>query len=117
MRRTMALRDFLQVERVALTSGSPTATVSMPLANDFRLLFSGDPSGLTVLFRNVKELANQNADPTDTAALVASECSELSEYRPDSGWIPAQPSGVRLELTGGSAATVIVEFTSRTRPD
>lgn len=117
MRRTMALRDYLQVQRVALTSGSPMATVSMPLANDFRLLVSGDPSGLTVLFRNVKELANQNADPTDTAALVASECSELSEYRPDTGWIPAQPSGVRLELTGGSAATVIVEFTSRTRPD
>jgi hypothetical protein len=70
-----------------------------------------------VLFRNVKELATQSADPTDTGALVASECSELSEYRPDSGWIPAQPSGVRLELTGGSAATVIVEFTSRTRPD
>jgi hypothetical protein len=68
MRRTMALRDFLQVERVALTSGSPMATVSMPLANDFRLLFSGDPSGLTVLFRNVKELATQGADPTDRGA-------------------------------------------------
>jgi len=56
MRRTMALRDFFQVERVSLSTASPSATVLMPLANDFRLLLVGDPSGLTVLFRNVHEL-------------------------------------------------------------
>lgn len=115
MRRTMALRDYLQVERASLTTGAASATVLMPLANDFRLLLAGDPSGLTVLFRNVHEVQG-NADPADTAALVSGECSELSEFRPDSGWIPAQPSGVRLELTAGAAADVIVEYTSRTRP-
>jgi hypothetical protein len=117
MRRTMALRDYLQVERVALTSGSPMATVSMPLANDFRLYLTGDPTGVTVLYRNVKELATQGADPTDTAALVVNECSQLDEVRTDSGWCPAQPSALRFELTGGTAASVVVEYTSRTRPD
>ena len=116
MRRTMALRDFLQVERVSLSTASPRATVLMPLANDFRLLLVGDPAGLTVLFKNVRELDTGVADPTDTGALVVGKCSELSEYRADSGWIPAQSSGVRLELTVGSAADVIVEYTSRTRP-
>ena len=116
MRRTMALRDFFQVTRVSLTTASPSATVLMPLANDFRLLLVGDPAGLTVLFRNVQELSTGSPDGGDTAALSASECSELSEYRADGGWIPAQPSGVRLELTLGSAADVIVEYTSRTRP-
>lgn len=119
MRRTMALRDFLQTTRASLTGAAPRATVLLPLANDFRLLLSGDPSSLVVLFRNVHELNSGGgaADPADTAALVAGECSELSEFRPDSGWIPAQSSGVRLELTAGAAADVIVEFTSRTRPD
>lgn len=116
MRRTMALRDFLQVERVSLSTASRSATVAMPLANDFRLLLVGDPSGLTVLFRNVHELSGGGADPADTGALAAGDCSEVSEFRPDSGWIPAQSSAVRLELTLGSAADVIVEYTSRTRP-
>ena len=114
MRRTMALRDFLQVERVSLSTASPSATVSMPLANDFRLLLVGDPAGLTVLFRGTHELNTGVADP---GALAAGDCSELSEYRVDTGWIPAQPSGLRLELTVGAAADVIVEYTSRTRPD
>jgi hypothetical protein len=117
MRRTMALRDFLQVKRVSLSTASPRATVLMPLANDFRLLLVGDPAGLTVLFRGTHELKTGVADPADTGALAAGDCSELSEFRPDSGWIPGQPSGVRLELTVGSAADVIVEYTSRTRPD
>lgn len=116
MRRTMALRDYFQVERVSLSTASPSADVLMPLANDFRLLLVGDPSGLTVLFRNVHELSTGTADPADTGALAAGDCSELGEFRPDSGWIPAQPSGVRLELTVGSAADIIVEYTSRTRP-
>ena len=111
----MALRDFFQVERVSLSTASPSATVLMPLANDFRLLLVGDPSGLTVLFRNVHELSTGSPDAGDTAALSASECSELSEYRADSGWIPAQPSGVRLEATDGEI-DVIIEYTSRTRP-
>ena len=51
------------------------------------------------------------------SALAGGDCSELSEYRVDTGWIPAQPSGLRLELTVGAAADVIVEYTSRTRPD
>ena len=117
MRRTMALRDFLQVERVSLSTASPSATVSMPLANDFRLLLVGDPAGLTVLFRGTHELNTGVADPADTGALAAGDCSELSEYRVDTGWIPAQPSGLRLELTVGATADVIVEYTSRTRPD
>jgi hypothetical protein len=115
MRRTMALRDFFQVERVSLSTASPSATVLMPLANDFRLLLVGDPAGLTVLFRNVHELSTGSPDGGDTAALSAGECSELSEYRADSGWIPAQPSGVRLEATAGEI-DVIIEYTSRTRP-
>ncbi len=115
MRRTMALRDFFQVARVSLTSGSPRATVSMPLANDFRVLLSGDATGVVVLFRNVHELDTGIADPADTAALVESECSQLDETRIDSGWVPAQPSALRLEVTSGEA-DVIVEYTSRTRP-
>lgn len=111
----MALRDYLQVERAALTTGDPRATVLMPLANDFRLLLVGDAAGLVVLFRGVHEL-NNSADPDDTGALSSADCSQLDEYRTDSGWIPAQPSGIRLELTTGSAADVIVEYTSRTRP-
>jgi len=112
----MALRDFLQVSRVSLSTGSPNATVLTPLANDFRLLLSGDPTGLGVIFRNVHELDGGTADPADTASLAPASCSEITEHRPDSGWIPAQPSGVRLELTTGAAATVLVEYTSRTRP-
>jgi hypothetical protein len=115
MRRTMALRDFFQVARVSLTAGSPSATVLMPLANDFRLLLSGDTTGVVVLFRNVHELDTGVADPADTAALSASECSQLDEVRIDTGWIPAQPSGVRLEATDGEI-DVIIEYTSRTRP-
>jgi hypothetical protein len=115
MRRTMALRDFFQVARVSLTAGSPSATVLMPLANDFRLLLSGDATGVVVLFRNVHELDTGVADPADTAALSASECSQLDEVRIDTGWIPAQPSGVRLEATDGEI-DVIIEYTSRTRP-
>lgn len=115
MRRTMALRDFFQVARAELTTGSPSATVDMPLANDFRLLLSGDTTGVVVLFRNVHELDTGVADPADTAALSASECSQLDESRVDTGWIPAQPSGVRLEATAGEI-DVIIEYTSRTRP-
>jgi hypothetical protein len=115
MRRTMALRDFFQVARVSLTAEEPLATVLMPLANDFRLLLSGDATGVVVLFRNVHELDTGVADPADTAALSASECSQLDETRIDTGWIPAQPSGVRLEATAGEI-DVIIEYTSRTRP-
>ena len=115
MRRTMALRDFFQVARVSLTAEEPSATVIMPLANDFRLLLSGDTTGVVVLFRNVHELDTGIADPADTAALSASECSQLDESRVDTGWIPAQPSGVRLEATAGEI-DVIIEYTSRTRP-
>jgi hypothetical protein len=115
MRRTMALRDFLQVKRVSLTEDSPSATVVMPLANDFRLLLSGDATGVVVLFRNVHELDTGVADPADTEDLEESECSQLDETRIDSGWIPAQPSALRLEVIMGEAE-VIVEFTSRTRP-
>jgi hypothetical protein len=115
MRRTMALRDFFQVARVSLTAEEPSATVIMPLANDFRLLLSGDTTGVVVLFRNVHELDTGIADPADTAALSASECSQLDETRVDTGWIPAQPSGVRLEASAGEI-DVIIEYTSRTRP-
>ena len=115
MRRTMALRDFFQVARVSLTAEEPSATVLMPLANDFRLLLSGDATDVVVLFRNVHELDTGVADPADTAALSASECSQLDEVRIDTGWIPAQPSGVRLEATDGEI-DVIIEYTSRTRP-
>ena len=115
MRRTMALRDFFQVARVSLTAEEPSATVIMPLANDFRLLLSGDATDVVVLFRNVHELDTGVADPADTAALSASECSQLDEVRIDTGWIPAQPSGVRLEATDGEI-DVIIEYTSRTRP-
>jgi hypothetical protein len=115
MRRTMALRDFFQVARVSLTAEEPSATVIMPLANDFRLLLSGDATDVVVLFRNVHELDTGVADSADTAALSASECSQLDETRVDTGWIPAQPSGVRLEATAGEI-DVIVEYTSRTRP-
>ena len=115
MRRTMALRDFFQVARAELTTGSPSATVEMPLANDFRVLLSGDASGVVVHFRNVHELSTGVADPADTAALVESECSQLDENRTDTGWIPAQPSGIRLEVTAGEI-DVIIEYTSRTRP-
>ena len=116
MRRTMALRDYFHVERVSLSTASPRATVSMSLANDFRVYLVGDPSDLVVLYRNVKELDGV-ADPSDTAALVVNECSQVDQYRSDSGWTPAQPSAIRLELTEGTAADIVVEFTSRTRPD
>jgi len=115
MRRTMALRDFFQVTRASLTSGSPSATVLMPLANDFRLLLNGDATGVVVLFRNIHELDTGVADPADTGALSAADCSQLDENRIDTGWIPAQPSGVRLEVTSGEI-DVIIEYTSRTRP-
>jgi hypothetical protein len=67
------------------------------------------------------ELARRGDMPFDRRLrgwrVAAGDCSELSEYRVDTGWIPAQPSGLRLELTVGAAADVIVEYTSRTRPD
>ena len=111
----MALRDFFQTARVSLTTEAPSATVSIPLANDFRLLLSGDATGVVVLFRNVHELDTGIADPSDTAALSASECSQLDETRVDTGWVPAQPSAIRLEATAGEI-DVLIEYTSRTRP-
>ena len=116
MRRTMAGRDFLHTGRVTLSGGSPSATIELPLANDFRLFLLGDPGGIVVLYRNARELGSGIADPTDVSLLVASECSQLDEYRNDSGWCPAQPSAVRLRLTSGTSAEVVYEYTSRTRP-
>lgn len=115
MRRTMALRDYLHVNRLTMTSEADEATVLMPLANDFRVIIRGDLEGVELWFRGVLEL-NGNADPSDTAALLSSECSVLDALRPDSGWIPAQPSGVRLQLVEGSEVDVIVEYTSREKP-
>ena len=116
MRRTMALRDFLHVQRVTLTTASPSATLSVPLANDFRVGLAGLITDQVVLYRNAAELGTGIADPSDTAALAAASCSQLDAYRTDSGWTPAQPSALRFELTTGSSATVVLEHTSRTRP-
>lgn len=114
MRRTMALRDYLHVDRRTLTAEDDTALVLMPLANDFRVLIRGDLEGVELLFRGVAEL-NGNADPADTAPLLSSDSSVLDSLRPESGWIPAQPSGVRLQLVAGASVDVIVEYTSRTK--
>ena len=110
----MALRDYLHVNRLTMTSEADEATVLMPLANDFRVLIRGDLEGVELMFRGVAEL-NGNADPADTAPLLSSESSVLDSLRPDSGWIPAQPSGVRLQLVAGASVDVIVEYTSRTK--
>lgn len=116
MRRTMAGRDFLHVKRVTLTTAAPSATVSIPLANDFRVGLAGVLTDEEVLFRNVAELETGIANPADTAALSATNCSQLDAYRPDSGWIPAQSSALRFKLTAGASADVIVEYTSRDLP-
>lgn len=110
----MALRDYLHVDRRTLTAEEDEATVLMPLANDFRVIIRGELEGVELLFRGVLEL-NGNADPADTGPLVPSECSVLDSLRTDSGWIPAQPSGLRLQLAAASVAAVdvIVEYTSR----
>lgn len=115
MRRTMALRDYLHVQRVTLTTASPRATLSVPLANDFRIGLAGLVTDQVVIYRNVAELDGV-ANPADTAALAASACSQLDSYRPDSGWTPAQPSALRVELTAGTSVTVVLEHTSRIRP-
>lgn len=112
MRRTMALRDYLHVDRRTLTAEDDEATVLMPLANDFRVLIRGELEGVELWFRGVAEL-NGNADPADTVPLLSSESSVLDALRPDSAWIPAQPSGVRLQLVAGDSVDVIVEYTSR----
>lgn len=116
MRRTMALRDYLHVQRVTLTTASPRATLSVPLANDFRLGLAGLVTDQVVIYRNVAELGTGIADSSDTAALSVANCSQLDAYRSDSGWTPAQPSALRVELTAGSSVEVVLEHTSRTRP-
>lgn len=116
MRRTMAGRDYLHTGRVTLNSGDDSATIQLPLANDFRLFIAGEPAEIVVLYRNARELGSGIADPTDISPLVAAECSQLDEFRNDSGWCPAQPSAIRLKLTSGTAAVIVYEWTSRTRP-
>ena len=116
MRRLIGPRDYLHIVTETLAAGAD-ATVLTPLACMVRVKCTSVASGATLLYRNVQELEDigGGADPTDTIALDADFCDVLSETAADSGWIDAQPSGVRVEAVT-DAVTVKIMWTSRLKP-
>ena len=116
MRRNTALLDYLHTETHSLDD-TEFETVPTPLSCMFRVVLTTVGSGGTVLYRGVKELDTPEggADPSDTAALDADFCDILSADRPESGWIDAQPSAVRIEAADATCV-VKVQWTSRVKP-
>jgi hypothetical protein len=114
MRRLLGPRDFLHVATRTLAAGDD-ATIATPLSCMVRVKCTSVASGATLLYRNVKEATGGIADSTDTAALDTAYCDILSALAPDSGWIDAQPSGIRVEAVTDTV-TVKVMWTSREFP-
>jgi hypothetical protein len=116
MRRAIGSRDYLNIRTFSLGAGD-AETVLTPLACMVRVKCTSVAAGATLLYRGVAELAGVEGvpDPSDTAALDADFCDVLSEDAPDSGWIDAQGSGVRIEAVT-DAVDVKVQWTSRVKP-
>ena len=114
MRRLIGPRDFLHVETRTLAAGDD-ATIPTPLSCMFRVKCTAVATGATLLYRGQKEAVGGIGDSADSAALDADFCDVLSALAPDSGWIDAQPSGVRVEAVTDTV-TVKVMWTSREFP-
>lgn len=119
--RNFGRRQFFHAEAVSLNSavpGSERATILVPDCEMFRVEINAIGSGATVRYRGTRELQEGGALPVDlldATAVAAGYAALLSETVLSSGWIPAQPTGVRVEAVGGTA-TVSVQWLSDNLP-
>jgi hypothetical protein len=113
MRRNIGSKGFQNHRIVTVTAGN-AATVLTPGATMVRVKLTSIASGASLLYRGVAEV-EAGADPADTAALNASFCDVLNIDAPDSGWIDAQGSGVRVSALVGTV-TARVSFIGRVKP-
>lgn len=121
------LRDFSRKKTLVAETLSPIdageiKTVLFDNADQFRItvLFpeDADPETDALYWRSVSEMEDGTAYAPDTVdvgfELVPAQCAVLSPGNPSTGWIDAQPAGVRLQAVE-AAAVVVVEYTTTAR--
>jgi hypothetical protein len=120
------LRDFSRkkttVNETLSLDEDELKTVLFAEADQFRItaLYADDddPTQFNLLWRCVSENEDRSARAADTVdagfELVAAQCAPISSRNPSTGWIDAQPAGIRLQAVGGPV-DVVVEYTTSVR--
>lgn len=120
------LRDFARKKTVVLQKieldENELKTVLFELADQFRITAlldpEADPATDFVLWRCVSENEDRTARVADTVdagfELVAEQCGVINAANGSTGWIDAQPAGVRIQAVG-TAVDILVEYTTTAR--
>jgi len=120
------LRDFSRkkttVNQTVSLDEDELLTILFDEADQFRITAAyaddDDPTLLNLLWRCVSENEDRSARTADTVdagfELVPAQCAYLAPRATSTGWIDAQPAGVRLQAVGG-AVSVVVEYTTSKR--
>jgi|GEM_PF-6458269 len=99
-------------------AGTARVTVEIPECELFRVSISGIAAGATARYRGIHEMQAGGLDPVDSlagTAISAAFSAPLDEANADSGWIPAQPTAIRVVALVG-VLTVTVHWVSHVPP-